>query len=175
MKKYLYIFAVCILSFWAALAFKWGVLRLHVIANSDSAADQAAKLAVRDAVLSYGQGMGPALSSGQAKGFILSDGAGLQRAVEQALESCGADYGAELRLGSYDFPRREYSGIPFPAGEYRALKIVLGEGAGQNWWCVLFPPLCILEGPDGQIEQEAKFDSLILKLIREARSDEHPA
>ena len=78
-------------------------------------------------------------------------------------------YGARLALGRYDFPERDYGGALYPAGEYTALRVVLGEGAGQNWWCVLFPPLCILELPDGEIEDE-EMQSLILKLWKEGKN-----
>ena len=60
----------------------------------------------------------------------------------------------------------------YPAGRYQALRVILGEGKGKNWWCVMFPPLCILEDENGKIEDEAKFDSLIMKLIREAKKNE---
>ncbi len=145
------------------------ILRLHVIANSDSVEDQAAKLRVRDAILAYEAVRPDALSAQAARQAILADGPGLLAVVEQSLRESGMSYGARLALGRYDFPERDYGGALYPAGEYTALRVVLGEGAGQNWWCVLFPPLCILELPDGEIEDE-EMQSLILKLWKEGKN-----
>ena len=85
------------------------VIRLHVLANSDSQADQELKLAVRDRVL----------------------------------ERAGRDYPVTARLEECWFPTKEYGDFALPAGEYTALRVVIGEGEGQNWWCVAFPPLCL--------------------------------
>jgi len=172
MKKFIYITAVCMLSFMLMLVFRPRVFRLHVIANSDSAADQTVKLAVRDAILSYERDMWDVSSAMETKERLMADGAGLYAAIDSTLKGYGMEYSAELHMGRYDFPDREYAGVVYPAGEYQALRVILGEGNGKNWWCVMFPPLCILEAPDGEIEKEAKFDSLILKLIREVRSGE---
>ena len=172
MRKFIYTATVCALSFAIMLAFSPGIFRLHVIANSDSAEDQAAKLAVRDAILSYERDMWDVSSAAETKARLMADGEGLCAAIDKALAEHGMDYTAELHLGRYDFPDREYAGVMYPAGEYEALRVILGEGAGKNWWCVMFPPLCILEEPNGEIEKEAKFDSLILKLIREVKSGE---
>ena len=172
MRKFAYTAFLWAACFTVMLAFRPGIFRLHVIANSDSAPDQAAKLAVRDAILSYERDMWRVSSAAETKARLMEDAGGLYAAIEGALEEYGMDYGAELHIGRYDFPDREYSGVVYPAGEYEALRVILGEGKGKNWWCVMFPPLCILEAPDGEIEEEAKFDSLILKLIREAKKGE---
>jgi len=176
MRRYIYTAVMCLWAVAAALIFgNGGILRLHVIANSDSPYDQAVKLCVRDAILEYEAELGEVHSAGELKAMLLKDGGGLHRAAEAALQDAGADYGAELHIGEYQFPERDYGDRIYPAGEYQALRVVLGEGAGQNWWCVMFPPLCIAEDGAGEIEGEAKFESLILKLIREARQDEDPA
>ena len=172
MRKFIYIATVCVVSLAIMLTFSPGIFRLHVIANSDSAEDQAAKLAVRDAILSYERDMWDVSSAAETKARLMADGEGLCDAIDTALAEYGMDYTAELHVGRYDFPDREYGGVVYPAGEYEALRVILGEGAGKNWWCVMFPPLCILEAPVGEIEKEAKFDSLILKLIREVKSGE---
>lgn len=145
------------------------ILRLHVIAHSDAPEDQATKLRVRDAILAYEADRADALSAQAARQAVLADGPGLLAVVEQSLRESGVGYGARLALGRYDFPARDYGGALYPAGEYAALRVVLGEGAGQNWWCVLFPPLCILELPDGEIEDE-EMQSLILKLWKEGKN-----
>ncbi len=152
------------------------ILRLHVVANSDSAKDQAVKLAVRDAILAHEADMAACRDSEQAKATLMADGGELLALVEQTLAEEGADYGAQLVLGIYDFPDRSYGDAFYPAGEYEALRVVLGEGGGQNWWCVMFPPLCILELPDGKIDYEEldadfeldglKFNSFLIRLIK---------
>ena len=117
------------------------ILRLHVIANSDSEADQEVKLAVRDALLAC---IEPGESAADAKAFLLGNGARLQQVAEQTLRANGFSYGVQLMLGKYLFPDRTYGTTLYPAGEYEALRVILGRGEGQNWWCVLFPPLCIV-------------------------------
>ena len=151
------------------------ILRLHVIANSDSLEDQAAKLKVRDAILAYEKERLDTRSADTVRRGILADGEGLLRAVLESLAQSGMGYGARLSLGRYDFPDKTYGNTLYPAGEYEALRVVLGEGAGQNWWCVLFPPLCILELPDGEIEdmknmEGIEMESLILKLWKERKN-----
>ena len=127
----------------AALADK--VVRLHVLANSDTQEDQALKLAVRDAVLAAADGVVP-------PGAELEEA---EQALTQALPAI-ADAGARV-VGeqgySYPvtaslehdvwFPTKEYTDFAFPAGEYTALRVTIGEGGGRNWWCVVFPPLCL--------------------------------
>lgn len=168
----------------AALALVWAAwtlspvqpeatLRLHVIANSDSPQDQAAKLRVRDAILAYEAQRLDARSQETLRAGILADGAGLLATVQESLKQSGMDYGARLSLGSYAFPDRSYLGKIYPAATYPALRVVLGEGAGQNWWCVLFPPLCILELPGGEIE-EGEMQSLLLNLLKEGTIQHDP-
>ena len=141
------------------------VLRLHILANSDSAKDQAVKLRVRDALLPLFEA---ANSYADARAFVLSHGAELLDICQEALSAAGAAYGAQLLLGVSDFPDRTYGGVLFPAGAYDALQIVLGDGAGHNWWCVLFPPLCIVT-PDGAAPNEGEgvvFESDILAFFK---------
>ena len=118
-----------------------GVLRLHILANSDSPEDQALKLRVRDALLPL---FAAAETYEDARAFVLDHGAALLRTCQSTLLAAGASYGAQLLLGVSEFPDRTYGGVLFPAGPYDALQIVLGAGAGHNWWCVLFPPLCVV-------------------------------
>lgn len=142
------------------------ILRLHVIANSDSGFDQRAKLAVRDAVLAFESSLPAPADAEGAMELVLQNGEELQSAVDAVLAEYGCDYGAELRLGVYGFPERTYSGEVYPAGRYEALRIVLGSGKGHNWWCIMFPPLCIVESGDGKIDYESlEFKSIIAELI----------
>lgn len=144
------------------------VFRLHIIANSDSEKDQKVKLIVRDALLEYEKSAMEGASSPQSAQKILMDsGDEILKLTEKVLKENGMDYGAQLMVGNFYFPDREYGEKFYPAGNYDALRIVLGNGGGKNWWCVMFPPLCILDADDGKIEQEEiVFDSLLLNLIK---------
>ena len=123
------------------LASNEGILRLHVIAASDSEEDQSAKLAVRDAILPLFE---KAESYEDARAFLLSHGREIQSAAEAVLRERGLHYGVQLSLGTETFPDRIYGETLFPAGAYDALCVRLGPAEGHNWWCVLFPPLCIV-------------------------------
>ena len=120
------------------------VFRLHIRANSNSTEDQATKLAVRDALL-------PFTSELFADCRDLSDAVTLAKAekdaitahINSSLSDLGADYSARISIGKEEFPERNYAGEVYPAGEYTALIVELGEGTGDNWWCVLFPSLCL--------------------------------
>ena len=141
------------------------VLRLHVIANSDSAADQWVKLEVRDRLL---ERLPACQSAEQAEAYLLDNGAQILALVEDTLAEYGFQYGAQLMLGTYAFPDRDYGDISYPAGEYNALRILLGDGSGQNWWCVLFPPLCIVTVEQEPLPEsdEIEFESSILSWLR---------
>ena len=141
-----------------------GVLRLHILANSDSEADQALKLRVRDALLPLFE---TTATYEDARDFVLDHGAELQETCQAVLADAGAPYGAQLLLGESVFPDRIYGGTRFPAGTYDALRIVLGDGAGHNWWCVLFPPLCVVtENGDAPSAEGFTFESDILAFFR---------
>ena len=119
--------------------------RLHVIANSDSAADQTVKLKVRDAVLEYtGAGMMQCKNAQEAEEYARLQAEGIAQTAKRVLEEEGFDYDAQVVVGKSYFPEKTYGEITYPAGEYEAVRVILGEGAGQNWWCVLFPPLCLI-------------------------------
>jgi stage II sporulation protein R len=140
------------------------ILRLHVIAASDSEEDQSAKLQVRDAILPL---FSAAESYEDARAFLLSHGSEIQSAAEAVLKDRGLDYGVQLSLGTETFPDRVYGETLFPAGEYDALCVRLGRAEGHNWWCVLFPPLCIVSETGEPVDlDEAEPVSLILDWIR---------
>ena len=118
------------------------VIRFHVIANSDSPEDQALKLQVRDAVLSATQEFYPQEATLEEARDVLSDHLGeLARTGQETVEAAGYDYPVTASLEKCWFPTKEYDGFALPAGEYTALRVGIGEGEGQNWWCVAFPPL----------------------------------
>ena len=119
------------------------VIRLHVIANSDSPEDQALKLEVRDQVLAHAEELYPAGADRTAAAAAIQEHLPeLAAAGQRVLEERGCDYAVRAELTETWFPTKEYEDFALPAGEYTALRVVIGEGAGQNWWCVLYPGLC---------------------------------
>lgn len=119
------------------------MIRLHVIAHSDSAEDQALKLQVRDAVLDYATAVLQRSEDMDAAQVELEANLPrIENIAHAAVSAEGYDYGVTASLGQAEFPLKEYEGFSLPAGEYTALRLVIGDGEGQNWWCVVFPPLC---------------------------------
>ena len=120
------------------------VVRFHVIANSDSEEDQALKLAVRDRVLAQAEGLYPEGATLEEARLALEGHLNLLAAAgREVVEERGYDYPVSAQLTDCWFPTKEYEGFALPAGNYTALRVVIGEGEGQNWWCVAFPPLCL--------------------------------
>lgn len=128
------------------------LVRLHVIAVSDDEYEQALKLRVRDGVLSY---ISPKLrdvkSAQQAQEIIKSELDGIKAAAESSAEGRSV----EVSLSQEYYPTRNYEKFSLPAGKYQSLRVILGEGEGHNWWCVVFPPLCI-----SAAEQEQAVESM---------------
>ena len=120
------------------------VVRLHVVANSNGAEDQAVKLLVRDAVLEeaarWYQG---ASSMEEASSQLCTHLQSIAGAARQVLGEQGVGYSATAQMTEMYFPTRDYGDFRLPAGRYRTLRVTLGEGAGKNWWCVVFPSLCL--------------------------------
>lgn len=110
------------------------MIRLHVVANSDSAEDQAVKLQVRDAVIETTE----QLSRGELEAALPQ----IQSVAEECLRSLGSDESVAVSLRKERFPTRVYETFALPAGVYTALRVTIGEGEGQNWWCVAFPSIC---------------------------------
>jgi stage II sporulation protein R len=120
------------------------VLRLHIIANSDSAEDQRLKLCVRDALLAEGPKLfGEALTEKEAEFLAEENLPEIRRIAEETLRREGYSQPVEAEITDMDFTERVYGDITMPAGRYRALRITIGEAEGHNWWCVMYPPLCI--------------------------------
>lgn len=122
------------------------LLRLHVVANSDSPGDQELKLAVRDALIPLmGQLLLPRRTAADAEAVIrVNEGVLVDRATA-VIREAGMDYPVRVEIGNYSFPSEASQRGEFPAGEYRAMRVVIGAGKGRNWWCVLFPPLCFAQ------------------------------
>ena len=127
------------------------LLRLHVVANSDSDADQALKLEVRDAVLDcaagYLENVSDVRAAEQVLGAHLAELAGAGQAV---VREKGYDYAVRVSLDTSHFPTKTYDGFALPAGDYRALRVTIGTGEGRNWWCVVFPALCVSAASEWQ-------------------------
>ena len=139
---------VCAISFgcWAQAAqeeLSGKLVRLHVVANSDSAYDQELKLKVRDRILEAAQPLLAGISAADEASAILEKN--LPYLTEQArleLDAANCRMDVRAKLAYEDFPTREYESFKLPAGRYQALRVTIGEGGGHNWWCVVFPPLC---------------------------------
>ena len=134
------------------------VVRLHVLANSDSDEDQALKLRVRDAVLNV---TAPLLADcktqEEAETVIRSNASTIQSAAASAVAAAGRQDPVTLRLGLEDYPERRYDSVCFPSGEYLSLRVCIGDAEGQNWWCCLFPPLCLGASSVSAAEAEDSF------------------
>lgn len=133
------------------------VLRFHVRANSDSAEDQREKLMVRDAVIDYvSPYMEQAETKEEAVEILKEKKEEIRRTAAGVLERQGNPRKVEVYFTTESFPEREYSGYTFPAGVYDAVRVDLGEAGGHNWWCVMFPDLCMTKDEKEKINQEAE-------------------
>lgn len=118
------------------------LIRLHVIANSDSDSDQKLKLKVRDAILESAETLGLNGSKTNAQMLITDGKSILLEAANKVIESEGYNYPVHIEFGEERYPERNYEDFTLPEGEYTSLRVIIGDGAGHNWWCVLYPPLC---------------------------------
>lgn len=133
------------------------VFRLHVIANSDTEEDQALKLKVRDQLLEYMNSLTEDCTSKEEVIKIAKmHKADFQTIAKEVIEENGFDYEVTVQIGTSDFPTKYYGDISLPAGTYDALKVKIGKAEGQNWWCVMFPPLCFVDVSTGIVPEESK-------------------
>lgn len=133
------------------------VFRLHVIANSDSKEDQALKYIVRDKVIEFINTVSKNTSSKEEViDFAKNNINDIKDIAQQTVYENGYDYKVNISIGNFAFPTKTYGDISFPAGFYDALKIEIGEAKGQNWWCVMFPPLCFVDVTSGVVPDESK-------------------
>ena len=124
-------------------------LRLHVIANSDSREDQRVKLEVRDEILEYTANSADDFTSKEAvKKYVQENTQELEQITDNLLKEEGFDYTSHIEVGNFYFPDKTYGDVTYEAGYYDGVKVVLGDGEGQNWWCVIFPPLCLISVSD---------------------------
>jgi stage II sporulation protein R len=133
------------------------VIRFHVIANSDSKEDQELKEEVRDAIL---EEMSPMLSDSGTieitRGLLIKNMDKMKTIAEEVVTKWGKAYPVKVTLGPAVFPTKQYGDIVLPTGEYEALRVSIGEAAGKNWWCVMFPPLCFVDVTHGVVPEETK-------------------
>ncbi|MBV1820315.1 stage II sporulation protein R, partial [Bacteroidales bacterium MSK.15.36] len=122
------------------------IIRFHVIANSDSTPDQELKLEVRDRILEeIGGEFDNSKNIDESRKIIEQNLNRIKNIAEDQIKKEGKDYKVEVSLGNDKFPTKTYGDLTLPAGEYEALKVIIGEGKGKNWWCVMFPPLCFVD------------------------------
>lgn len=172
-----------------------GIMRFHVIANSDSEKDQALKLEVRDYVLQRVEaGITAAIASENnengdqysadaydhqaaiTRNYINENLPQIKTWAEEAISAAGADYAVKVQTGVRHIPAKQYDDMYFPEGNYEALTITIGEGKGENWWCVVFPPLCLIDSENSAYEEEfdvSEEDRLILKFKTEELLSSH--
>ena len=123
------------------------VVRLHVIANSNSDCDQSLKLRVRDRILADASHiLGTSSSANDALATAKSNSELIQEIAETEIRHLGFDYPVKISVGEYPFPTKVYGDIALPSGKYNAVRVEIGEAAGENWWCVMYPPLCFTDG-----------------------------
>lgn len=145
------------------------LIRLHVVANSDSDIDQNLKLSVRDAIVEeVGYLFEDNIDKETARREIEANMDVIEEISRRVISEAGFDYDVSVTFGSADFPTKVYGNVTLPAGTYDALKVVIGKGDGQNWWCVLFPPLCFVDGT-------AEMPSASQEILRSSMTDEHYA
>lgn len=126
------------------------IIRFHVRANSDSEEDQALKLKVRDKILKETKYLlKESKSIDETRSIMKNNLDNIKYIAQKVLEDEGENYDVNVTFGIERFPTRKYGNLVFPAGEYEALVVEIGEGKGQNWWCVMFPPLCFVDITNG--------------------------
>lgn len=133
------------------------VFRFHVLANSDSAADQKLKMQVKEAVISYiKEELPDSENAEETKMWAKSHLNEIEVVAEEEIEKAGSDYEVRAEVTNCAFPQKVYGDVTFPAGYYDALRIEIGEAEGQNWWCVLYPNLCFMDSVRAVVPDEGK-------------------
>ena len=154
------------------------IIRFHVLANSDSIEDQSLKLKIKDEVIKY---MMPKLdesnSIDESRKILKENDKEIKKIAGNIIEKNGYKYSVNTYLGQEQFPIKTYGNITLPQGQYEAYEIVIGNGKGQNWWCVMFPPLCFVDVTKGEIskkETEKKMKKILteeeLKCINNSKN-----
>ncbi|ABS40367.1 stage II sporulation protein R [Clostridium botulinum] len=143
------------------------IIRFHVLANSDSIEDQSLKLKVKDEIIKY---MMPKLdkssSIDESRKILKENDKEIKKIAENIINKNGYKYSINTYLGQDLFPIKTYGNITLPQGKYEAYKIVIGNGQGQNWWCVMFPPLCFVDVTKGEVSTK-KTEQKMKKVLKE--------
>lgn len=133
------------------------IIRLHVIANSDTQSDQSLKLKVRDSIIKDMQSaLKNASSVNEARNILKKKMPQLQKKAQETIQAEGYDYPVSISLNQRYFPVKVYGDLTFPPGEYEALCLEIGKASGRNWWCVLFPSLCFVDETYAVVPEESK-------------------
>ena len=133
------------------------VLRLHIIANSNTLEDQNLKYKVRDNIINYMNSISENITSKEEALELAKNNKGnFLNIAKQTIIENGFNYDVNIDFGNFYFPTKNYGDISFPAGNYDAIKIEIGESKGQNWWCVMFPPLCFVDVSSGIVPENSK-------------------
>lgn len=133
------------------------VFRLHVLANSDSEEDQNLKYKVRNNLLSYMNEICKNCETKQEAISLVEENKGnFKQIALDTIRSEGFSYDVNINIGNFEFPTKDYGDISLPAGFYDALRVEIGGAKGQNWWCVMFPPLCFVDVTSGVVPEESK-------------------
>lgn len=169
------IFLLSIYIYFSALSYvnatsndlKNNLFRLHVIANSDSKEDQNLKYIVRDNLLDYMNSLCANCSTKEEAISIAKEHINdFEKIATNTIIEHGYSYNISVEIGNFEFPTKQYGDISLPAGYYDALRVKIGESKGQNWWCVMFPPLCFVDVTSGVVPEDSK------KLLKENLSEE---
>jgi len=164
-RTFIVLFLLCIFIFISAISYvdavssdiANSVFRLHVIANSDSKEDQNLKYKVRDAILEYMNSISINCSSKEEIMELANNHKQeFYDIARQVILDNGYNYNVKINIGNFNFPTKYYGDISFPSGNYDALRIEIGKAEGQNWWCVMFPPLCFVDVTSGVVPNESK-------------------
>ena len=146
---------------------KNNVFRLHVIANSDNKLDQDLKYIVRDNLLNYMNKIcANCKSKEEAISIVQENKETFRQIALDTIKENGYSYDVNINIGNFEFPTKTYGDISLPSGNYDALRVEIGKAQGQNWWCVMFPPLCFVDVTSGVVPQESK------DLLKENLSEE---
>lgn len=143
------------------------IVRFHVVANSDSIEDQLLKQRVRDEVIENIRPFIDKCESVEETKSILKDMLpNIKEISLETIQKYGKDYKVYVAFDKANFPTKSYGDVIFPSGEYEACRIIIGEGKGENWWCVMYPPLCYLDAASGVVPIEGK-EKLLEELNQE--------
>ena len=151
--------SICAFSYVNAVSssLKDSVFRLHVLANSDSEEDQNLKYKVRDSLIEYMNSLCENVTSKEEAISIAEENKdNFYEIAKNVISENGYDYDVSIEIGNFSFPTKNYGDISLPNGYYDALRVKIGKAEGQNWWCVMFPPLCFVNVSSGIVPEESK-------------------